>query len=141
MHVTKVPDWPPNSRNSDYSPCETDFAKPEFQPFESNLMVHYYRKTHGACCYPQILKRIPRKLNGKLRLSSDGDPQTGWGIHLMQGLHRGRVFVAGLSGLMICCLLGSIWSAVRNDVQGGAGITSCLMYFVGFAVAIMTYGR
>jgi hypothetical protein len=104
-------------------------------------MVHYYRKTHGACCYPQVLKRIPRKLNGKLRLSSDRDPQTGWGIHLMQGLHRGRVFVVGLSGLMICCLLGSIWSAVQNDVPGGAGIASCLMYFVGFAAAIVTYGR
>jgi hypothetical protein len=49
--------------------------------------------------------------------------------------------MAGLSGLRICYLLGSIWSAVRNDVQGGAGIASCLMYFVGFAAAIVTYGR
>jgi hypothetical protein len=140
VHITKTPDWPPDSRKSEYSPCQSDFAKPEFQPFESNLMVHYYRKTHSACCYPQILKRIPRKLNGKLKLSSDGDPQTGWGIHLSQGLHKGRFLLIGFSGLIGCCLLGAIWSIVRNDVQGGTGIASCLMYFIGFAVAAVTYG-
>jgi hypothetical protein len=49
-------------------------------------------------------------------------------------------FLIGFSGLMGCCLLGAIWSIVRNDVQGGTGIASCLMYFIGFAVAAVTYG-
>lgn len=137
--ATETPSYPPYDRAAEYQPCAD--AAASFRAWQSSTMLHYYNKTHPPCQYPHILLRIPRKLNAELRVDGAGQPSTGWGIHLVEGMHVGMFLLAGFLGLMLCSVCGVVWSKLRNDVQGGTGITSCLMYFVTFFVAAGTFRR
>jgi hypothetical protein len=135
------PAFPPDSRAPEYEPCESslknDFALEAWPP---RTLLHLYNKRHEIDTHRRIVRRIPRKLNGQLLVTGD-EAEVGWGMYLRTGLHWEKFFWACLIALLSCLVPGLVWWMLQDDVQGGTGITSCLMGFVGFFVAAATFGR
>jgi hypothetical protein len=58
-------------------------------------------------------------------------------MQFVEGLDYFKLCVFGLVGLSISVLFGVIWSVLRHDVQGGFGITACLMMFWTFTIGLI----
>jgi hypothetical protein len=103
---------------------------------ESNTLLHYFEKVHDCTQYPHLLRSIPKKLKGKLVVENEDGPAPGWGMMLVDGLDTLRIGLAGVVGLIISSLIGIVYAKLRGDIQGGSGITQCLMYIVTFVAAL-----
>ena len=136
-----IPAYPPDARACEYEPCESslrdDFV---FEAWPPRTLLHLYKKSHDIGTHRRIIRRIPRKLNGRLLVVGD-DAELGWGMYLRAGIHWEKFFWTCFVALLLCWAPGLVWWMLRDDVQGGTGITSCLMGLVGFFVAAATFGR
>jgi hypothetical protein len=135
------PAYPPGTRVREYEPCESSFRNDfTFEAWPPRTLLHLYNKSHEIGTHRRIIRRIPRKLHGKLLVDGD-DAEVGWRIYLRAGLHWDKFFWTCPVALVLCWIPGLVWWMLRRDVQGGTGIISCLMGFVGFFVAAETFGR
>ncbi len=135
------PAFPPDTKAREYEPCESSLKDDYlFEAWPPRTLLHFYKKSHDIKTDRRILRSIPRKLNGKLLVQGD-DAEVGWGMYLRVGLHWEKIFWICLVALVLCWVPGLLWWMLQHDVQGGTGITSCLMGFVGFFVAAATFGR
>jgi hypothetical protein len=86
------------------------------------------------------MRRIPRKLNGQLIVTGDA-AEVGWGMYLRTGMNWKKFGWACFTALVLCLVPGLTWWMLRDDIQGGTGLTGCLMPFVGFLLAAATFGN
>ena len=110
--------------------------QPETSYLESNTLLHFFEKEHDCCQYPSALSAIPKKLKGELSVPERGRPRVGWGMQLVDGIDTFRLGLSGSAGLLASSMVGIVWARVHNDIQGGSGISQCLMYFVTFVVTM-----
>ena len=137
VEVRLCPDLP---RDKDqYQPCEQDFdEKHDILPWGSNLLLHFYEKRHECSQHPRVLPLIPRKLRGSLVVENGFAPKAGWGMQLTHGIDTFRVGILGMVGLVLSSFFGILWAKLHaNDIQGGTGLTQCLMVFVSFLVTLL----
>ncbi|KIX07800.1 uncharacterized protein Z518_02454 [Rhinocladiella mackenziei CBS 650.93] len=135
VEIRKTPDFPED--NQHYQPSKGDFEREEFCPWGPNLLLHFFERRHECPQHPKILARIPRKLKEKLVVTDTSGVLMGWGMQLDDGLDGLRVGIMGIIGLMLSSVFGILWAKLHgNDVQGGTGLTQCLMAFVTFLVTM-----
>ena len=137
-----MPAFPPDHLSDRWTPQKsllTDTTGPlEFWP--SRTLLHFYYKPHDATTYQRVMRCIPRKL-GDSYFSTGYDNEPGWGMYVRVGLDWNKFFWICFSLLVLCLVPGLSWWMLRDDVQGGTGITSCLMGFVGFFIAAKISAR
>lgn len=73
-----------------------------------------------------LLLQIPKLMNGPLTTSSS-KYTVGWGLHFQEGWHLRTIWCFLVFIVVASLLLGIVWSVVRDDVQGGFGISSYLI--------------
>jgi hypothetical protein len=135
VEVRQTPGYPEDEQ--EYRPCKADFEKDSMLPWGSNTLLHFLEQRHQCVEYPQILRRIPVKLKERLATKSDGSALLGWGMHLVDGVDTLRIGILGIYGLIVSSLLGVLWAKLHsNDIQGGTGLTQCLMAFVTFLITM-----
>ena len=118
-----------------YRPFDTQLQGPH-QHLGSDILLHFLQNKHECLEHPHLLPRIPRRLGEKLRVAEKDVPQIGWGMSLIDQINYGRAFWNGLVLLLACLPPGFAWFfTYNNEIQGGTGITACMMgfalYFVG----------
>jgi len=135
VDIRKVDDIPPESSKDDYRyrPIPAELIP----PVGPNHLMHLYEHPEHAEDDYTCLDRIPKKLREKLYLRPNRGTGLGWGIHLVEGLDWIKVWIFGSAGLLLSILFGLTWSIVRADVQGGFGITACMMVLFVFTVGIV----
>jgi hypothetical protein len=133
ISITKVPDLPPVEKKAEYRPCYWSCDT----PMGENLLMYYLHYPDHADDHPVWLDRIPKKLHQRLTIDADKRSNIGWGMQFVEGLDYFKLCVFGLVGLSISVLFGVIWSVLRHDVQGGFGITACLMMFWTFTIGLI----
>ena len=128
----KEPYFP--KEEDEYSSDERQLLQSKFAYLGSNTLLHFFEKEHDCSQYPSAPSRIPKKLKGKLSVPEGGCPAVGWGLQLVDGIDTFGLGMSGSAGLLVSSLVGIVWAALRNDVQGGSGIAQCLLYLVSFVV-------
>lgn len=134
VRETAEPQFPKDE--VEYDPVEKLLLHTDTPYLESNTLLHFFEKEHDCCQYPSALDSIPKKLKGKLIVPERGRPLVGWGMQLVDGIDTFRLGMSGSAGLLVSSLIGIIWARLHHDVQGGSGISQCLMYFVTFVVTM-----
>ena len=107
-------------------------------PIPSNIFLHYLSHTDD---HRRLLwyNRIPKKLYNSILQTDDADGDSlvvGWGVHIIEGLHRFNLFATMLAVLALSAFVSVMWATVgmRGDVQGAFGIGS---FLVGIQTAIL----
>ncbi|KAL8952700.1 MAG: hypothetical protein Q9222_001399 [Ikaeria aurantiellina] len=128
VDVYKYDDMPPEEKKDEYrfSPTPADLIP----PIGPNHMMHLFEhpdhaETDGVC-----LDKIPKKLRDRLQSCPAKGIGLGWAIYFVEGLDWFMIWLLGFAGLLLSLVLGIAWAIRRDDVQGGFGITACMM--VGF---------
>lgn len=77
---------------------------------------------------------VPLRL-GPLTASSNMVTSTsrGWGLQIEYGLHWVKFWLYGSLSLFASIAFGIVWSICGDDVQGGFGVTACVMVFTIFS--------
>ena len=69
---------------------------------------------------------------------SQPDPRKGssigWGLQFVEGISKGRVFCFGLICSIISTIIGVVWAAKKDDVQGGFALAAYIMMIFVFAL-------
>lgn len=91
------------------------------------IFIHYLE--HGEGDLSPIrndwLPRLPKRLEKRV---VDGDVAGfGWGIHVIEGPNREVIFWIAMFTIAASVLTSCLWSAVRRDVQGGAGLGALIV--------------
>lgn len=132
--IRKVDDIPPEDKKDyDYLPRPAELIP----PVGPNHMMHLYEHPDHAEDEATCLGKVPKKLREKLQLCPNRGTGLGWGVHFVEGLHWVKVWAFGFVGLLASALFGVVWSVLRDDVQGGFGITACLMVVLTFSVGVL----
>lgn len=135
VEIRQRPGYPESKEH--YQPCKDDFDTDCLRPWGPNTLLHYFERRHKCLEHPRILARIPKKLKEKLAVSDDGKLLMGWGMQLIDGVDGFRIGILGIIGLVMSSLVGVLWAKLHgNDIQGGTGLTQCLMAFVTFLVTM-----
>ena len=59
------------------------------------------------------------------------------GILFVEGLHWHKLLLYSLGGFCVSLVVGVVWTAVRDDVQGGFGIAGVWLAFVVLVVGFV----
>jgi hypothetical protein len=112
-----------DDRGWEYSPCPLDWLP----PMPPTVFIHYLE--HGDSDLNPLrntwVPRLPKKVNGKTAICDDGT--CGWGIHIIEGPNRIAVFWTILLTVLAGIVTFIVWSQVRHDQQGGAGIGALIV--------------
>ena len=103
-------------------------------PVGPNLLMHFFENPKHANASPMLFRRMPRRLRQKLEPCPIRGSSIGWGIQVVEGLNRLKLFACGLIVFVISLLFGIIWSAIRKDIQGGFTVASYLLTFFVFSI-------
>ena len=127
---------PPESLKDEYRyqpiPAET------IPPIGNNRLMHLYEHPDHADDKPYCLERIPKKLREQLRLCQHQAPGlVGWGVYFAEGFDWPKFWVFGSVVLSLSVLFGVCWSTLRQDIQGGFGVTACMMVAVTFTTGVV----
>lgn len=136
IDIKQKNDLPPVSLKSEYRyqpiPAET------IPPIGKNHLMHLYEHPDHADDVPFCLERIPKKLRGQLKLSPLQAPGLlGWGVYFAEGFNWPKFWVFGSVILSLSVLFGVCWSTLRQDIQGGFGVTACMMVAVTFTTGVV----
>ena len=136
IDIKKKNDLPPVSLKNEYRyqpiPAET------IPPIGKNHLMHLYEHPDHADDVPFCLERIPKRLREQLQLSPHQAPGLlGWGVYFAEGFDWPKFWVFGSVTLILSVLSGVCWSTLRQDIQGGFGVTACLMVAVTFTTGIV----
>lgn len=126
---------PPVDKTHEYRynpmPAET------IPPVGENHMMHLYEHPEDAEEAGDCLDRVPKKLRERLLVCAEQRTRIGWGIYIVEGLHWIRLWVTGIIGLLASVTFGVCWSIFRDDIQGGFGVTDCIMVGLTFTIGII----
>ena len=136
IDIKEKNDLPPASLKNEYRyqpiPAET------IPPIGKNHLMHLYEHPDHADDVPFCLERIPKKLREHLILSQNQAPGLlGWGVYFAEGFDWPKFWVFGSVVLSLSVLFGVCWSTLRQDVQGGFGVTACMMVAVTFTTGVV----
>ena len=106
-------------------------------PVGPNHLMHLYHHPEDAETAPVCLEKIPRKLRQPLSVCPVRGTGLGWGIHFVKGLHLTKLWATGFVGLLASIAFGVCWSTKRDDIQGGFGVTACMMVGLTFTIGIV----
>lgn len=133
--VRSQPSVPPESTRDDYI---YDPIPPELMPpIGSNILVHYFENPQHSSVFPDLYRRIPKKLRTKLIPCTRKGSAIGWGIQFVEGLNTFLFFICVSGGFLICFLVALAWTIAKDDVQGGMGIGGFLLTFMAFCGGIV----
>ena len=120
MH--KVDVLPPESLASEftYSPMPAEFIP----PIGPNYLKHIFHNPEDANDLPVCLTKMPKKLRQQLAACPIKGVSSGWGISLIEGVSWLKVCIAAFTACAASPALGTSWSVMRNDIQGGFGVAS-----------------
>lgn len=135
VDIVRTNDIPPEEKKHVYSyrPIPAEMIP----PVGVNLLMHLYDHPEEAETVPVCLEKIPKKIRERLLVEPNRGTGLGWGIHLVEGLHWGKVCGIGLAGFLISILFGVLWSTLKGDIQGGFGVTACIMIIFSFVMGIL----
>ena len=135
VDIRKIDDIPPESRRDEYryNPIPAELIP----PVGPNHMMHLFQHPEHAEDETVCLDKIPKKLRERLRLCPSRGTGLGWGIHFVEGLNWVKVWAFGSAGLLLSVLFGLVWSVLRDDVQGGFGVTACMMLVFTFTISLI----
>ena len=136
IDIKEKNDLPPESLKNEYRyqpiPAET------IPPIGTNYLMHLYEHPDHADDVPFCLDRIPKKLREQLELSPHQAPGLlGWGVYFAEGFNWPKFWVFGSIVLSLSVLFGTCWSTLRQDIQGGFGVTACIMVAVTFTTGVV----
>ena len=135
VDIRKTNDIPPKDMNRYYSynPKPPNFLP----PVGENHMMHLYECPEDADEMNVCLDRIPKKIHERLTVCSRRHTGLGWGVHLAEGFDWHKFWIFAFVGYTICITFGVCWSKLKHDVQGGFGVSACLMFGLTFATGIV----
>lgn len=136
IDIKRKNDLPPVSLKNEYRyqpiPAET------IPPIGKNYLMHLYEHPDHADDKPFCLERIPKKVREQLKLSPHQAPGLlGWGVYFAEGFDWPKFWVFGSVVLSLSVLFGACWSTFRQDIQGGFGVTACMMVAVTFTTGVV----
>ena len=136
VDIKEKNDLPPVTLKNEYRyqpiPAET------IPPIGKNHLMHLYEHPDHADDLPFCLERIPKKLRDQLRLCQHQAPGlVGWGVYFAEGFNWPKFWIFGSVVLSLSVLFGVCWSTLRHDVQGGFGVTACMMVAVTFTTGVV----
>lgn len=83
------------------------------------IFIHYLEHDEGDL-NPVRNDWLPRLPKRKEKRVIDCDEACfGWGMHVIEGPNRVVIFWIMMTTIFASVLTGVLWSALRNDVQGG----------------------
>lgn len=135
VDVRKRDDIPPFSRSDEYR--YTPMPAELIPPIGKNFLMHMYSHPEDAGDDTYCLARLPKRLKEPLQLPKGFDTQLGWGIEYVEGLHWQKVFASGVVVCLLSLILGVTWSVLRQDVQGGFGVSAYMMTFLACAIGLV----
>lgn len=98
------------------NPCPPDIGELPIMP---HLFMHSFREP-GDHTGSLVVERLPKKIGKKL--SSQEYPGFGWGIYIIEGYNWKLLRKCVVGALFATFIVMLLWSILRKDVQGGAGI-------------------
>ncbi|KAI3318242.1 hypothetical protein HD806DRAFT_540324 [Xylariaceae sp. AK1471] len=107
-------------------------------PIQSHVFMHSFLNP-GDHLGGLAVRQLPKQLGRKLKCVTQPEPfdvPFGWGVYIIEGLNTLLVSVVLTGVLLIVTVTVLLWSALRNDVQGGTGIGQYALAAVGTVVAI-----
>lgn len=136
IDIKEENDLPPASLKNEYRyqpiPAET------IPPIGTNHLMHLYEHPDHADDVPFCLERIPKKIREQLKLSPHQAPGLpGWRVYFGEGFNWPKFWVFGSVILSLSVLFGVCWSTLRQDIQGGFGVTACMMVAVTFTTGVV----
>lgn len=99
--------------------------------------MHMYHHPDDAGDGTFCLTRFPKKTREQLQVPKCGEAQAGWGIHYVEGLNWQKVYAAGMVVCLLSLVFGLAWSILRNDVQGGFGVSAYMLAFLACTVGLL----
>ncbi|KAK0648533.1 hypothetical protein B0T16DRAFT_116542 [Cercophora newfieldiana] len=96
-------------------------------PMPAHVFLHYLDHGEGDLCLSRCvwLPRLPKRLHSSV--AQAGEAAEGWGIHIIEGPNREVIFWIVMVAVLASLLTTVLWSTLRGDVQGGAGIGALMM--------------
>ena len=96
-------------------------------PMPPEIFIHYLEHGDGdlnpiRCDWAP---RLPKRIDG--RMIDKNGPAYGWGIYIKEGPNREVIFWIVMVTVLSSVLLSVLWSALRNDVQGGSGLGTLVL--------------
>lgn len=135
VDIRTINDVPPETRKDEYKyhpvPAEV------IPPVGENHLMHLYEHPEDAENTGICLDKIPKKLRQRLLVCPDRGTGLGWGIHFVEGLNWMKLWVIGLAGFIASVAFGVSWSVAKDDIQGGFGVTACMMVILTFTTGIL----
>ena len=135
VDIRKINDIPPETKKDEYRylpiPAEV------IPPVGENHLMHLYDHPEEAEDTGVCLQKVPKKLRERLLVCPHRGTGLGWGIHFVEGLHWTKLWCLGLSGSLASIAFGAAWSVMKSDVQGGFGVTACVMVVLTFTTGIL----
>lgn len=135
VDIKKRDDIPPESKKDVYA--YRPIPAKLIPPVGSNFLMHLYEHPEEAESTPVCLDKIPKKIRQRLLVEPERGTGLGWGIHLVESLDRAKLCSVGLVGFIASVMFGVLWSIYRNDVQGGFGVSACMMVILTFVLGIV----
>jgi hypothetical protein len=72
------------------------------------------------------LARLPTRLKSRI-IEAREVPVWGWGIHIVEGPNRPVIFWITMVTIFASMLAFVLWTSLREDIQGGAGLGSLIL--------------
>ena len=136
IDIKEKNDLPPADLKHEYRyqpiPAET------IPPIGTNHLMHLYEHPDHADDVPFCLERMPKKIREQLKLAPHQAPGLlGWGVYFAEGFNWPKFWVFGSVILSLSVLFGVCWSTLMQDIQGGFGVTACMMVAVTFTTGVV----
>lgn len=106
-------------------------------PVGPNAFMHFFHNPEHAPTLDHLINRMPKKVDGRVKIEANASTEFGWGIHFIEKFSRIRIFVLAFLLLLICFLFGILWTVVRNDIQGGFGVAGFFAAALAVFISIM----
>ncbi len=135
VDIRKINDIPPETKKDEYRyqpiPAEV------IPPVGENHLMHLYDHPEDAEDTGVCLQKIPKKMRERLLVCPSRGTGLGWGIHFVEGLNWTKLWWLGLVGFLASIAFGAFWSVVKGDIQGGFGVTACMMVVLTFTIGVL----
>ena len=80
---------------------------------------------------------FPKRMSERLQIRSENASEVGWGVHFAEGLHWKKVLAVEAIVTLTSIIFGVCWSVLRNDIQGGFGVSAYVMAILAFGIGTM----
>ena len=135
VDIRKINDIPPETKKDEYR--YRPFPAEVIPPVGENHFMHLYDHPEDAEDTGICLQKLPKKIRQRLLVCPHRGTGLGWGIHFVEGLHWTKLWWLGLTGFLASIVFGASWSVVQSDIQGGFGVTACMMVVLTFTMGIL----